>query len=48
MIVGLLLIYILKLAGAPIWCFVLAWVHIVLCALKIIIGIGGRNGRKDS
>lgn len=48
MIVGLLMIFVLKTIHAPVWCFVLAWVHIVLSALRIIISIGGRNGRKDS
>ena len=34
MILGLVMIYILKTIHAPIWCFVLVWIHIVFRALN--------------
>lgn len=37
MILGLVVLYILKMANAPIWCFVLVWIHIVFRALNILL-----------
>jgi hypothetical protein len=43
MILGLVVLYILKMENAPIWCFVLVWIHIVFRALNILLPIARRN-----
>lgn len=37
MLIGLVIIYILKVIDAPTWCFVLTWISIILAASKLLI-----------
>ena len=37
MLVGLVLLYILKVINAPAWVFVIVWIEIIISALNVIL-----------
>lgn len=37
MLIGLVLLYILKVINAPVWVFVIVWIEIILSALTVIL-----------
>lgn len=39
MLIGLVLIYILKVINAPVWTYVIVWVEILFSALNIILKV---------
>lgn len=39
MLIGLVLIYILKVINAPVWVYVIVWVEILFSALNVILKV---------
>lgn len=48
MFIGIVMLFILKSINAPVWCFVLVWVHIVLRMVKFVLVIGNRKERAEN
>ena len=39
MLIGLVLIYILKVINAPVWVYVIVWIEIIFSALNVILKV---------
>ena len=37
MLIGLVLLYVLKVINAPVWVFVIVWIEIIISALTVIL-----------
>jgi hypothetical protein len=37
MLIGLVLLYVLKVINAPVWVFVIVWIEIIMSALTVIL-----------